>query len=90
MVQTQIEEKMEMFKQEIHGIKKEISKLPAKERTLNELAKNMERQNQMMLQIMESAAQDRSTMSEKINRVIQAEFSDERCRRQRRIFKLRE
>ena len=42
MVQTRIEEKMEMFIQELHGIKKEINKLPTIEKTLNVLSKNME------------------------------------------------
>ena len=69
MVQTRIKEKMEMFDQEIHGIKKEISKLPAIEKMLTELSKNIERQNQVMLRIMESTAQDRSTMSEKLSKL---------------------
>ena len=57
---------MESFDQEIQGIKKEIGKLPAIERMLNDLAKGMERQNQMMIRFMESAEQERSTMNEKI------------------------
>ena len=57
---------METFDQEIQGIKKEIGELPAIERTLNDLAKGMERQNQMMLRFMKSATQERSTMNEKI------------------------
>ena len=65
MVQTRIDEKMEMFDQEIQGIKKKIGKLTAIEKTLNDLAKGMERQNQMMIQFMESAAQERSTKNKK-------------------------
>ena len=43
MVQTRIEEKIETIDQEIHDIKKEIGKLPAIEKTLMEISKNMER-----------------------------------------------
>ena len=43
MVQTRIDEKMEMFDQEIQGIKKEIGKLPTIEKMLNDLTKGLER-----------------------------------------------
>ena len=42
MVQTRIEEHMEMFDQEIVGMKKKISKLPVIEATLSEITKNLE------------------------------------------------
>ena len=51
-----MEEKMETFDQEIQGIKKEIGKLLAIEKALDDLATGMERQNQMMIRFMESAA----------------------------------
>ena len=66
MVQTKIEEKMETFDQEIQGIKKEIEKLPAIKKMLNDLTKGLERQNQMMIGFMKSTAQERLTMNEKI------------------------
>lgn len=50
----------------MHDIRKEISKIPAIKKTLAKISKNMEIQNQMMLRIMESTTQDRSTMSEKL------------------------
>lgn len=49
MVQTRIEEKIEMLAKELQKIKKEIGKLPAIEKTLNEISKNMEGQNQLIL-----------------------------------------
>ena len=67
MVQTRTKEKMEI-------LEKEISKLPAIEKTLAELAKNIERQNQVMLRIMESAADDRSTMNEKLTELSMRNF----------------
>ena len=66
MVQTRLEEKMESYDQEIQSIKKEMSKIPIIEKTLTEISKNMEKHNQMMLRFMESAAQERSTMNERI------------------------
>ena len=53
---------------------KEISKLPAIEKTLAELSKNIERQNQVMLRIMESAAQDRTTMNEKLTELLMRNY----------------
>ena len=44
-MQTKVEERMEIFDQEIHKIKKEIEKLPTIEKMLNEILKNMERQD---------------------------------------------
>ena len=75
MVQTRIEEKIETIDQEIHGIKKEIGKLLAIEKTLNNISKNMERQNQLILRIMESAAQERTTMNERISELSIHTFS---------------
>ena len=73
-MQTRLEEKIETIDQELHGIKKEIGKLPAMEKTLMEISKNIERQNQVMLRIMESAAQERSTMNERISELSMRTF----------------
>ena len=70
MVQTSFKEKMESYDQEIQSIKKEMSKIPIIENTLIEISKNMEKQKQMMLHIMESAAQDCSVMSEKLCEIL--------------------
>ena len=48
--------------------------MPAIEKTLNGLLKNIEIQNQTMLRIMEAAAQDRSTMNEKLSELSMRNF----------------
>ncbi|TYK03449.1 transposon Tf2-1 polyprotein isoform X1 [Cucumis melo var. makuwa] len=72
MVQTRIEERLEVMDQEIALIKKELGKMPIIELTLNDIAKNMQtmrtqsdKQEQMMLMIMETIAKDRTTTSER-------------------------
>ena len=42
MVQTQIEERLELIEQEIAVMKKEISKMPVVESSLNDIVKNLE------------------------------------------------
>ena len=69
MAQTRLEEKMESYDQEIQSIKKEMSKMPIIEKTLTEISKNMEKQNQMMLRFMESAALERSMMNERLTEI---------------------
>ncbi|KAL4035846.1 hypothetical protein IC575_004554 [Cucumis melo] len=72
MVQTRIEERLEVMDQEIALIKKELGKMPIIELTLNDITKNMQtirtqsdKQEQMMLMIMETIAKDRTTTSER-------------------------
>ena len=71
MVQTRIEERLEMIDQEIALMKKELGKMLIIELSLNDIAKNMEtmrsqsdKQQQMLLMIMETVAKDRSTVSD--------------------------
>ncbi|KAA0041084.1 histone-lysine N-methyltransferase ASHR1 isoform X3 [Cucumis melo var. makuwa] len=73
MVQTQIEERLEVFDQEITELKKELSKILVIEASLSEIAKNFElmwlqseKQKQMLLMMMESNAKERSIMSEQL------------------------
>ncbi|TYJ98848.1 transposon Tf2-1 polyprotein isoform X1 [Cucumis melo var. makuwa] len=70
MVQTRIEERLECIDQEIAGMKKELSKVPAIEVILNEIAKSMElmrlqskKQQQLLFTIVETNSRERSTMS---------------------------
>ncbi|TYK28504.1 histone-lysine N-methyltransferase ASHR1 isoform X3 [Cucumis melo var. makuwa] len=70
MVQTRIEERLECIDQEIAGMKKELSKVPAIEVSLNEIAKSMElmrlqseKQQQLLFMIVETNSRERSTMS---------------------------
>ncbi|KAA0049858.1 transposon Tf2-1 polyprotein isoform X1 [Cucumis melo var. makuwa] len=72
MVQTRIEERLEMIDQEITLMKKELGKMPIIELSLNDIAKNMEtmrsqsdKQQQMLLMIMETMAKDRSAVSDR-------------------------
>ncbi|KAA0049930.1 transposon Tf2-1 polyprotein isoform X1 [Cucumis melo var. makuwa] len=72
MVQTRIEERLEVIDQEIALMKKELGKMPIIELSLNDIAKNMQtmraqsdKQEQMMLMIMETIAKDRTTTSER-------------------------
>uniref|UniRef100_A0A9I9EA63 Uncharacterized protein n=1 Tax=Cucumis melo TaxID=3656 RepID=A0A9I9EA63_CUCME len=44
MVQTRIEERLEMIDQEIAGMKKEIEKMPPIELSLSDIMKNLEKQ----------------------------------------------
>ncbi|KAL0537842.1 hypothetical protein IC582_026831 [Cucumis melo] len=74
MVQTRIEERMELFEQEIAGIKKELMKMPAIESTLIEITKNMEmmrlqseKQQQAILSYMEANAKERTMTGERIH-----------------------
>ncbi|KAL0536628.1 hypothetical protein IC582_025586 [Cucumis melo] len=72
MVQTRIEERLEMIDQEIALMKKELGKMSIIELSLNDIAKNMEtmqsqsdKQQQMLLMIMETVAKDRTTASDR-------------------------
>ena len=72
MVQTRIKERLEAHDQELIGIKKELSKLPAMEEKLTSISKNMEvlqaqseKTHQMMLFFMELIAKERSVASGK-------------------------
>ncbi|TYK06549.1 transposon Tf2-1 polyprotein isoform X1 [Cucumis melo var. makuwa] len=72
MVQTRIEERLKVMDQEIALIEKELGKMPTIELTLNDIAKNMQtmrtqsdKQEQMMVMIMETIAKDRTTTSER-------------------------
>ena len=72
IVQTRIEERLEVIDHEIAGLK-ELSKMPVIEASLSEIAKNFElmrlqskKQQQMLLMMMESKAKERSTMSEQL------------------------
>ncbi|KAA0062881.1 transposon Tf2-1 polyprotein isoform X1 [Cucumis melo var. makuwa] len=68
MVQTRIEERLEVIDQEIALMKKELGKMPIIELSLNDIAKNMQtmraqsdKQEQMLLMIMETIAKDCTT-----------------------------
>ncbi|KAL0542645.1 hypothetical protein IC582_008834 [Cucumis melo] len=70
MVQTRIEERLEYIDQEIAGMKKELSKMPAIEGGLAEIAKSIdlmrlqsEKQQQLLFTIIETSSKERSTMS---------------------------
>ncbi|KAL4025181.1 hypothetical protein IC575_013559 [Cucumis melo] len=70
MVQTRIEERLECIDQEIAGMKKELSKVPAIKMSLSEIAKSLElmrlqseKQQQLLFTIVESNTKERSTMS---------------------------
>ncbi|KAA0046073.1 Transposon Ty3-G Gag-Pol polyprotein [Cucumis melo var. makuwa] len=70
MVQTRIEERLEYIDQEIAGMKKELSKMPAIEGGLTEIAKSIdlmrlqsEKQQQLLFTIIETSSKERSMMS---------------------------
>ncbi|KAL0540685.1 hypothetical protein IC582_020695 [Cucumis melo] len=70
MVQTRIEERLECIDQEIAGMKKELSKVPVIEVSLNEIAKSVdlmrlqsEKQQQLLFTIIETSSKERSMMS---------------------------
>ncbi|TYK06185.1 histone-lysine N-methyltransferase ASHR1 isoform X3 [Cucumis melo var. makuwa] len=70
MVQTRIEEQLEVFDQEIAGLEKESSKMPVIEASLSEITKNLElmrlqteKQQQLLLEL---NAKERSMMSERL------------------------
>ncbi|KAL4037585.1 hypothetical protein IC575_001182 [Cucumis melo] len=70
MVQTRIEERLEYIDQEIAGMKKELSKMPAIEGGLAEIAKSIdlmrlqsEKQQQLLFTIIETSSKERSMMS---------------------------
>ncbi|KAA0026023.1 putative retroelement pol polyprotein [Cucumis melo var. makuwa] len=72
MVQTRIEERLEVIYQKIALMKKELGKMPIIELSLNDIAKNMQtmqsqsdKQEQILLMIMETIAKDRTTTSER-------------------------
>ncbi|KAA0035476.1 peroxidase 64 [Cucumis melo var. makuwa] len=72
MVQTRIEERLELIDQEIITMKKEIMKVPAIESNLSEISRNLEmmrlqsdKHQQMLLMVMESVSKERSGLSEK-------------------------
>ncbi|KAA0035583.1 transposon Tf2-1 polyprotein isoform X1 [Cucumis melo var. makuwa] len=67
-----IEERLELMDQEITRVKKEISKMPLIELSLNDIVKNLEvmrlqseKQQQMLLLLMELMAKDRSAVSDR-------------------------
>ncbi|KAA0033871.1 transposon Tf2-1 polyprotein isoform X1 [Cucumis melo var. makuwa] len=73
MIQIRIEERLEIFDQEIMGIRSEQNKLPVIEEKLMALAKNIEyqgpqaeKQQQLMFRFMETTAKERLAMSERI------------------------
>ncbi|TYK05713.1 RNA-directed DNA polymerase-like protein [Cucumis melo var. makuwa] len=72
MVQTRIEERLELIDQEIAGLKKEIGKTPVIELSLSDIMKNLEvmrsqskKQQQMLMLMMESIAKDRTEGSDR-------------------------
>ncbi|TYK19603.1 transposon Tf2-1 polyprotein isoform X1 [Cucumis melo var. makuwa] len=72
MVQTRIEERMELIDQEIVEMKKEMSKIPAIEFSRTKITKNLElmqlqskKQQRAILRFMETVANERSMMSER-------------------------
>ncbi|KAA0047746.1 transposon Tf2-1 polyprotein isoform X1 [Cucumis melo var. makuwa] len=73
MEQMQIEEKLEAFEQEVIGMKKELSKIPAIEENLRSLTKSLQRlriqteeNQQLFLQYVETTVKEKSTVSERI------------------------
>ncbi|KAA0034971.1 histone-lysine N-methyltransferase ASHR1 isoform X3 [Cucumis melo var. makuwa] len=73
MEQTQIEEKLEAFEQEVIGMKKELSKIPAIEENMRSLTKNLqllriqaEKNQQLLLQCVETMVKEKSIVSERI------------------------
>ncbi|KAA0053365.1 histone-lysine N-methyltransferase ASHR1 isoform X3 [Cucumis melo var. makuwa] len=81
MVQTRIEERLECIDQEIAGMKKELSKVPAIEVSLNEIAKSIElmrlqseKQQQLLFTIIETNTMERSTMSGIVTETAAKEF----------------
>ncbi|TYK23958.1 transposon Tf2-1 polyprotein isoform X1 [Cucumis melo var. makuwa] len=71
MVQKRIEERLELIDQEIVVLKKEIGKMPVIELSLNDIMKNLEvmrsqseKQQQMLMLMMESFAKDRTAASD--------------------------
>ncbi|TYK11379.1 histone-lysine N-methyltransferase ASHR1 isoform X3 [Cucumis melo var. makuwa] len=75
MVQTRIEERLELIDQEIAGMKKELSKMPMIKLSWSEIAKNIElmrlqseKQQQMLLMMVETSAKEQSAMSERITK----------------------
>lgn len=71
MVQTRIEERLELIDQEIVRMKKELSKIPVIKSSLSDIAKNLdlmrlqsEKQQQLLLMLMETTAKERSHMSD--------------------------
>ncbi|TYJ97717.1 histone-lysine N-methyltransferase ASHR1 isoform X3 [Cucumis melo var. makuwa] len=80
MVQTWIEERLEQMDQEIAGIKKEISKMPVIESSLSDIVKNLElmctqseKQQQMLLLMMELITKERSVISERMTELAACE-----------------
>uniref|UniRef100_A0A9I9E089 Uncharacterized protein n=1 Tax=Cucumis melo TaxID=3656 RepID=A0A9I9E089_CUCME len=74
MEQTQIEEKLEAFEQEVIGMKKELSKIPAIEENLRSLTKSLrllriqaEKNQQLLLQCVETMVKEKSIVSEQTN-----------------------
>ncbi|TYK16425.1 histone-lysine N-methyltransferase ASHR1 isoform X3 [Cucumis melo var. makuwa] len=74
MVQTRIEERMELIDREIDEMKKETSKIHAIELGLIEITKNLElvrlqseKQQQAILRLMETTEKERSMMSERLS-----------------------
>ncbi|KAA0043238.1 transposon Tf2-1 polyprotein isoform X1 [Cucumis melo var. makuwa] len=73
MVQTRVEERLELIDQKIAGMKKEMSKMLVIELSLSEIAKSIdlmqlhsEKQQQLLFTMMETSARERSAMSERI------------------------
>ncbi|KAA0033837.1 Ty3/gypsy retrotransposon protein [Cucumis melo var. makuwa] len=85
MVQTRIEEHLELIDQEIAGMKKEINKMPVIELSLSEIAKNLElmrlqfeKQQQLLLTIMETSAKERSAVSDQLTESVVRESKKSR------------
>ncbi|KAA0050169.1 Ty3/gypsy retrotransposon protein [Cucumis melo var. makuwa] len=81
MVQTRIEERLEYIDQEIAGMKKELSKMPAIEGGLTEIAKSIdlmrlqsEKQQQLLFTIIETSSKERSMMSGQVTEPAVKEF----------------
>ncbi|KAA0052081.1 histone-lysine N-methyltransferase ASHR1 isoform X3 [Cucumis melo var. makuwa] len=80
MVQTRIEKRLEFIDQEIAGMKKELSKVPVIEISLNEIAKSIdlmrlrsEKQQQLLFTIMETSSRERLAMSGQVTESVAKE-----------------
>ncbi|KAA0048764.1 transposon Tf2-1 polyprotein isoform X1 [Cucumis melo var. makuwa] len=75
MVQTRIEERLELIDQEIVGMKKEIGKMRAIELSLSDIMKNLEKQQQTLMMMMETIAKDRTVVGERTTESAAREFA---------------
>ncbi|TYJ97338.1 histone-lysine N-methyltransferase ASHR1 isoform X3 [Cucumis melo var. makuwa] len=93
MVQTRIEERMEMFDQEITGKKKELSKMLVIEATLIEITENLElmhlqteKQQQAIFSYMETNAKERSVMTDRMIESALREWSAKKSKEDEATF----